>query len=84
MEAIEERVEPERENYDFFLSIPEMDRREVRLDSVKGSQILEPLFEYYGAGSGCRGTPSVKLLPTRGSMAYRSVPRHGLRIRGCG
>ncbi len=52
----------ERRNYDFFLSIPEIDRREVRMDSVKGSQLLQPLFEYSGACSGCGETPYVKLL----------------------
>jgi NAD-dependent dihydropyrimidine dehydrogenase PreA subunit len=39
----------ERSNYDFFLKLPELDRAEVvRLDH-KGSQFLEPLFEYSGA-----------------------------------
>jgi pyruvate-ferredoxin/flavodoxin oxidoreductase len=51
----------ERENYDFFLQLPEVDRTNVRLDSVKGSQLLEPLFEYSGACSGCGETPYIKL-----------------------
>jgi pyruvate-ferredoxin/flavodoxin oxidoreductase len=51
----------ERLNYDFFLNIPEVDRRQVRFDSVKGSQLLQPLFEYSGACSGCGETPYVKL-----------------------
>jgi pyruvate-ferredoxin/flavodoxin oxidoreductase len=54
--------EPERSNYDFFLDIPELARGEVvRLDH-KGSQFLEPLFEYSGACSGCGETPYLKLL----------------------
>jgi pyruvate-ferredoxin/flavodoxin oxidoreductase len=53
--------EQERVNYDFFLNIPEIDRRQVRLDTVKGSQLLQPLFEYSGACSGCGETPYVKL-----------------------
>jgi len=53
--------ETERVNYDFFLDLPEADRRTVKLDSVKGSQILQPLFEYSGACSGCGETPYVKL-----------------------
>jgi pyruvate-ferredoxin/flavodoxin oxidoreductase len=53
--------EPERENYDFFLSLPDPDRAKVRLD-VKGSQFLRPLFEYSGACTGCGETPYVKLL----------------------
>ena len=52
----------ERENYDFFLNIPEIDRSLVKVNSVKGSQFLEPLFEYSGACSGCGETSYVKLL----------------------
>ncbi|MBP1648948.1 MAG: nifJ [Bacteroidetes bacterium] len=52
---------PERENYAFFLSLPEADRRQVKVDTVKGSQFLQPLFEYSGACSGCGETPYVKL-----------------------
>ena len=52
----------ERENFDFFLSIPERDRREGKLDTVKGSQFLQPLFEFSGACSGCGETPYVKLV----------------------
>jgi len=53
--------ETERENYDFFLNIPEVDRTEVKIDTVKGCQFLEPLFEYSGACTGCGETPYVKL-----------------------
>ncbi len=52
----------ERVNYDFFLNIPEIDRREIRFDNVKDSQFLQPLFEYSGACSGCGETPYVKLV----------------------
>ena len=54
--------EPERVNYDFFLALPEVDRRTVKVDTVKGSQFLQPLFEYSGACSGCGETPYVKLV----------------------
>jgi pyruvate-ferredoxin/flavodoxin oxidoreductase len=54
--------EQERENYDFFLNIKEVDRRTVKTDTVKGSQFLRPLFEYSGACSGCGETPYVKLV----------------------
>jgi pyruvate-ferredoxin/flavodoxin oxidoreductase len=53
---------PERENYRFFLSIPDFDRTQVKTNSVKGSQLLRPLFEYSGACAGCGETPYVKLL----------------------
>ncbi len=54
--------EQERVNYDYFLSLPEVDRRTVKTDTVKGSQLLQPLFEYSGACSGCGETPYVKLV----------------------
>jgi len=53
--------DPEKANFDFFLSIPEADRRQIKTDSVKGSQFLQPLFEFSGACSGCGETPYVKL-----------------------
>ncbi len=62
MKAQQPLREAERENYDFFLSIPEIDRREIRFDNVKDSQFLQPLFEYSGACSGCGETPYVKLV----------------------
>jgi pyruvate-ferredoxin/flavodoxin oxidoreductase len=52
----------ERENYRFFLSLPEYDRTKAKIDTVKGSQLLRPLFEYSGACAGCGETPYVKLL----------------------
>jgi pyruvate-ferredoxin/flavodoxin oxidoreductase len=54
--------EAERVNYDYFLALPEADRRTVKVDTVKGSQFLQPLFEYSGACSGCGETPYVKLV----------------------
>lgn len=53
--------ERERANYDYFLSLPEIDRRTIKMDSVKGSQFAQPLFEYSGACTGCGETPYVKL-----------------------
>jgi pyruvate-ferredoxin/flavodoxin oxidoreductase len=52
----------ERRNLDFFLALPEADRRTVKAGTVKGSQFLEPLFEFSGACAGCGETPYVKLL----------------------
>ncbi|CAN5340855.1 pyruvate:ferredoxin (flavodoxin) oxidoreductase [soil metagenome] len=51
----------ERDNFKFFLDLPEVDRTKVRLD-VKGSQFLQPLFEFSGACAGCGETPYIKLL----------------------
>jgi pyruvate-ferredoxin/flavodoxin oxidoreductase len=52
----------ERERWDFFSSIPELDRTSFTHDSVKNSQLLQPLFEFSGACSGCGETPYLKLL----------------------
>jgi len=62
MEAQAPLRNAERVNYDFFLNLPELDRASVvRLDH-KGSQFLEPLFEYSGACAGCGETPYLKML----------------------
>jgi len=53
--------ESERENWNFFLDMPEYDRTKLKTDSVKGSQFLQPLFEFSGACPGCGETPYVKL-----------------------
>jgi len=53
--------ETERENYKFFLDLPDPDRTKVKTDT-KGIQFFRPLFEYSGACSGCGETPYVKLL----------------------
>jgi pyruvate-ferredoxin/flavodoxin oxidoreductase len=52
----------ERTNYEFFLSIPNTDPKLFKRESVKGSQLIMPLFEYSGACAGCGETPYVKLL----------------------
>jgi pyruvate-ferredoxin/flavodoxin oxidoreductase len=54
--------EPEAANWDFFLKIPETDRKILSLAQVKDTQLLQPLFEFSGACSGCGETPYVKLL----------------------
>ncbi len=62
MEPIEDHLQDERSNFDFFLSIPEIDRSVVRHDQVKSLQLLQPLFEFSGARAGCGETPYLKLL----------------------
>ncbi|NOZ75738.1 MAG: pyruvate:ferredoxin (flavodoxin) oxidoreductase [FCB group bacterium] len=53
--------ETERANWDFFLSLPEIDRNRIKQGTSRGSQLLQPLFEFSGACSGCGETPYVKL-----------------------
>jgi pyruvate-ferredoxin/flavodoxin oxidoreductase len=52
----------ERENWGFFLSIPEFDRRKITNASVREMQVQQPLFEFSGACAGCGETPYIKLL----------------------
>jgi pyruvate-ferredoxin/flavodoxin oxidoreductase len=54
--------ESEKKNWEYFLEIPEIDRREVQAHTVKGSQMFQPLFEFSGACTGCGETPYVKLV----------------------
>jgi pyruvate-ferredoxin/flavodoxin oxidoreductase len=54
--------EAEAANWDFFLKIPETDRKILSLGQVKDVQLLQPLFEFSGACSGCGETPYLKLM----------------------
>ena len=56
------RLEDEKKNVEFFDSIPHNDRTRVDFGTVRGTQFLQPLFEFSGACSGCGETPYVKLL----------------------
>ncbi|GAB4287127.1 MAG: pyruvate:ferredoxin (flavodoxin) oxidoreductase [Oscillatoriaceae cyanobacterium] len=54
--------EQERENWDFFLNLPNPDRRELKLGQIRQQQLQEPLFEFSGACAGCGETPYIKLV----------------------
>jgi len=51
----------ERENWNFFLTLPELDRRSLRPTVLKDAMVFEPLFEFSGACSGCGETPYLRL-----------------------
>jgi pyruvate-ferredoxin/flavodoxin oxidoreductase len=53
--------EPERENWNFFLAIPEVDRRHIKVETIRQQQVQEPLFEFSSACAGCGETPYLKL-----------------------
>ncbi len=53
--------ESERDNWEFFLGIPEYDRRKLRPSVIKEAMITQPLFEFSGACAGCGETPYLKL-----------------------
>ena len=54
--------EAEAKNWDFFLGLPELDRRRIKVGSIPQQQLQQPLFEFSGACSGCGETPYVKLV----------------------
>jgi len=54
--------ELERERFTAFQAIPYPDRSDIRHDTVKHSQTLQPLFEFSGACAGCGETPYIKLM----------------------
>jgi pyruvate-ferredoxin/flavodoxin oxidoreductase len=62
MEPISALREQENANWQFFLTLPEVDRSKLNLAAVKDSQLLQPLFEFSGACSGCGETPYIKLI----------------------
>ena len=62
MEPKQDHLDRERRNFEVFLGLPEIDRSEVNAGSVKGSQLLQPLFEFSGACAGCGETPYLKLI----------------------
>jgi pyruvate-ferredoxin/flavodoxin oxidoreductase len=71
MEMQEPIRDRERRNYQFFLSIPNTDPSLFKPNTVKGSQLIQPLFEYSGACAGCGETAYVKLLSQLfGDRAY--------------
>ncbi len=52
----------EAENFDFFLSLPDVDASTLKLETLRSNQLVRPLFEFSGACQGCGETPYLKLL----------------------
>ena len=61
MVPVESVREQEKANWDFFLSLPEYDRTQVRSQTLKDAMQLQPRFEFSGACSGCGETPYIRL-----------------------
>ncbi|MCA9194300.1 MAG: pyruvate:ferredoxin (flavodoxin) oxidoreductase [Planctomycetales bacterium] len=57
-----EHLEQQKTYFQFVDELPDVDRSQVKADTVKGSQLLLPLFEYSGACAGCGETPYLKLM----------------------
>ncbi|MEA5598504.1 pyruvate:ferredoxin (flavodoxin) oxidoreductase [Rivularia sp. UHCC 0363] len=62
MEAQLPLREQETENWDYFLKLPNPDRKKLKLNQIRQQQLQEPLFEFSGACAGCGETPYLKLL----------------------
>jgi len=62
MEPVATHRDAERERWDIFQAIAPLDRSLIAHDTVKGSQVLEPLFEFSGACGGCGETPYLRLV----------------------
>ena len=62
MEAQPPLREAEAKNWDFFMNIPDLDRKLINPSTIKNAQLLRPLFEFSGACAGCGETPYVKLV----------------------
>lgn len=52
----------ERENWDFFMKLPEFDRRKLKVGTLRQQQVMRPLFEFSGACAGCGETPYLKMV----------------------
>ncbi len=61
LEPVHER-EKEKEAVEFFKTLPQNNRARLDFGTVRGTQYLEPLFEFSGACAGCGETPYLKLL----------------------
>lgn len=62
MRPVEPLREQEKENWEFFLGLPSIDRTHLKHTTVRGVQSLQPLFEFSGACAACGETPYIKLL----------------------
>ena len=55
-------LDAERTNWDYFLGLPQRDRRSINAGLIRHQQLQEPLFEFSGACAGCGETPYLKLM----------------------
>jgi pyruvate-ferredoxin/flavodoxin oxidoreductase len=67
LKAINMRPQPpirqqENVNWQFFLDLPEADRRHIKVSAIRQQQVQQPLFEFSGACAGCGETPYIKLI----------------------
>ncbi len=53
--------EQERQNFAYFLTLPEYDRSKLKTTTIKGAMMMQPLFEFSSACVGCGETPYIRL-----------------------
>ena len=52
----------EAKNFEFFMTIPDVDRTKLNPAAIRSQQLMKPLFEFSGACNGCGETPYVKMI----------------------
>ncbi|MCC7518774.1 MAG: pyruvate:ferredoxin (flavodoxin) oxidoreductase [Verrucomicrobiae bacterium] len=62
MRPIAPHHDTERANWDFFTKLPPVDRRRIKVGSIRQQQLQEPLFAFSSACAGCGETPYLKLI----------------------
>lgn len=62
MASLEPIREREQKNWAFFQTLPDLDMSLIKRDTTKGSQLIQPLFEFSGACAGCGETPYIKVI----------------------
>lgn len=62
MQPIEKHLDRDIENFDFFMSLPDVDRTKLSPKQIKSVSLMRPLFEFSGACAGCGETPYVKMM----------------------
>ena len=70
----------ERENYNFFLNLPEFDRRKLKVTQLRQAQVMQPLFEFSGACAGCGETPVPEAPHPALRRPHRRRQRHRLLL----
>ncbi len=63
MKPLDDIIDAETANYNFAATVPFADVSEkAKINTIKGSQFRQPLFEFSGACAGCGETPYIKLI----------------------
>ena len=62
MTPIEEHLTRDKENFAFFLTLPDADRTKLAPKMIKSVALMRPLFEFSGACAGCGETPYIKMV----------------------